>query len=92
MLKFNNIRLSAGLPNIKGNFKSVFTVAKDNGTDTTGALQSPYSKSKGNFGNLTSESAWGYGFKFNASLSNTIYGNSNTVTPESLAVLILVKY
>ena len=84
--------MEAGLPNIEGNFKSVFTVAKDNGTDTTGALQSPYSKSKGNYGNITSTSAWGYGFKFNASSSNPIYDNSATVTPLSQSTLYILKY
>ena len=84
--------MEAGLPNIEGNFKSVFTVAKDNGTDTTGALQSPYSKSNGNFGDLKSEPAWGHGFRFNASLSNPVYGNSEMVTPLSQSTLYILKY
>ena len=29
---------------------------------------------------------------FDASLSNTIYGSSATVTPESLTTLLLIKY
>lgn len=32
------------------------------------------------------------GYLFNASLSNSIYGNSNTVTPETIKTLMAIKY
>ena len=32
------------------------------------------------------------GVEFNASRSNPIYGNSDTVTPESLTTFMLIKY
>ena len=84
--------MEAGLPNIEGVFKSTFTVARDKGTDTTGAFQSPYSKSTGYYGGTAGDSSWGYGFKFNASLSNPIYGNSEMVAPLSQSTLYILKY
>ena len=31
-------------------------------------------------------------FSFDASLSNSIYGNSNTVTPKSTSCMLILKY
>lgn len=78
--------VSAGLPNITGTYKN--PNLRYNGTVTSGALDATTSNaSAGNAGQLVSTY-----ITFDAHNSNTIYGNSETVTPKSLAVLLLIKY
>ena len=84
MLKFNNIRLSAGLPNITGAFIGV--VQGGTGAFSTGSNTTSY-VGPANSNNLRQKRN-----TFDASLSNLIYGNSETVTPESLKALLLIKY
>ena len=85
-------RLSAGLPNITGEAKyavnkySETTYADNSAIYVTGGS---YNMMVGGSGSLHPNAA----LYFDASRSNNlIYGNSTTVTPESLTVLILIKY
>lgn len=80
--------IAEGLPNITGEFNSRYTIAYDNGSNSNGSIISPYSTNSGNYGSSTADSSWGYGFTFDASRSNSIYGNSEHVTPETNALFI----
>lgn len=80
--------VAEGLPNITGDFKSTYTIAFDSNGDGNGAIISPYSPDSGKYGNSTADSAWGYGFTFDASASNPIYGNSEHVTPETNTLFV----
>lgn len=80
----------AGLPNITGNFTSKYTISLDDGSDATGAFQTPYNKTEGTYGGSTASSTWGYGLKFNASRSNNTYGKSSTVQPKSVKQLLYI--
>ena len=85
MLKFNNIRLSAGLPNITGTFIGV--VQGGAGVFSTGSNTTSY------VGPASSNNLRQKHNTFDASYpEGSIYGSSETVIPESLTVLILVKY
>jgi hypothetical protein len=76
--------VKAGLPNIKGSFVSMYTIAKDNNYDGVGAIETPYNATSGYYGGSTSSSEWGYGFNFNANKSNEIYNDeTNTVQPQT---------
>ena len=77
-----------GLPNITGEFKSTFTISRDNGNDGSGSISAPYDTTTGNYGSTVANDTWGHGFKFDASLSNPIYGNSEHVTPETNNVFV----
>ena len=75
--------LPPGLPNIEG------TEAIIVGSQAKGAFSST------NTGPFHLEAAMSYGtsiLNFNASLSNPIYGNSNTVTPASFMLLPQIKF
>ena len=78
------------MPNITGSVQNDIVTTS---ISTSDAFINPkYGK-----GNLmgTTTPGWarnGGAFNFNANSSNTIYGNSNTVTPESLATLVILKY
>ncbi|MBQ6713154.1 MAG: hypothetical protein IJN28_05150 [Selenomonadales bacterium] len=83
--------LKAGLPNITGSAQSTGgndTAAFEN---TAGAFDSekgsykPHSASSSKYANLSNI------FSFDASLSNPIYGNSDTVQPPSIVGMYLVK-
>ena len=83
--------LAAGLPNITGSAQSTGgndTAAFEN---TAGAFDSekgsykPHSASSSKYANLSNI------FSFDASLSNPIYGNSDTVQPPSVVGMWLVK-
>lgn len=76
--------MEAGLPNITGSYNWGTTILVESSGALTGG-----SYSKG-YGNATTHS-WG-GIKLDASLSNSIYGNSETVTPKSLTTFLLIKY
>lgn len=81
---------SAGLPNIEGVMKGYAVKGEANFTGsfvdtwqgTTGIFQNPV----GNY-NIADTV-----FQFNASKSNAIYGNSETVQPKSVTVKFCIKY
>ena len=75
--------IEAGLPNIEGEFKDDHTILKKDNSANSGAIKSVYSQNAGQYGSSTASSEWGYGFVFDASNSNPIYGKSSTVTPAS---------
>ena len=82
---------TAGLPNITGNSVIPFQTNGENyGTKQSGAIQSFYN----GLGNWYGEGGWFvtyYNININASLSNSIYGNSTTVQPLSYTVLYIMK-
>jgi hypothetical protein len=77
----------AGLPNITGQFSSAIRdgMSSVNLQDVSGAFgtRNPYSQQKG--ADYTTIN-WTYGLNFDASRSNSIYGNSNTVQPQTTGV------
>ena len=77
----------AGLPNITGSFSTYDydTHSRAGAFYDNGALNS-----SGKAGSST-DGEWS-NIGFNASLSNSIYGNSETVTPENVSVLYCIKY
>ena len=78
--------MEAGLPNITGTYKNPNLRYK--GTVTSGALDATTSDADaGNSGQLVSTY-----ITFDAHNSNTIYGNSETVTPLSQGTLYILKY
>ena len=88
--------VEAGSPNITGGFscRSSWATNKNGGWDyKTGAFS-------GNTGTYPKQDAsisdgWGPrlgNLEFRASLSSSIYGNSETVTPSSLKTLLLIRY
>jgi len=85
-LEFNSGRQEAGLPNITGNIGSKHSL-KFGWNDGIGALRrtddNKGSSTPGVFG-----SDWYGSFSFDASRSNPIYGNSETVQPENYTIQI----
>jgi hypothetical protein len=77
--------LAAGLPNITG---LGWNVMGKNASDWSGAF---YADGILTFGTQTGTNIGGGALHFDASRSNSIYGNSNTVQPESIVGLWLVK-
>lgn len=89
--------ISAGLPNITGTVPRVLTCGNSSTTIDagTGAFSemAQVSANKSAAGN--SSSGWwndNRNLKFNASKSNTIYGNSDTVQPPAIIVNYFIKY
>ena len=82
-----NISIAAGLPNITGNADSGATKAEYN--VFSGAF-----KASGNAKpNISGNSPWQYyGLGLDASLLNSVYGKSTTVTPLSTSTLYVIKY
>lgn len=79
---------SAGLPNITGSGTGFITSAS---TSETGALKFSGGSSK----DATSSGGYwkeGKTLSIDASLSSTIYGNSTTVQPKSVEMLMCIKY
>ena len=77
--------LAAGLPNIEGNSEWNIFIPEDY---TTGA----FARADGHSGRLTgSLTTPNYALSFDASRSNQIYGNSDTVQPPSIVGMWLVK-
>ena len=78
-----------GLPNIEGSFKEAAHRIYLDG-EYTGALQAMgYNRStQQGSGNGSGEG----GFIFDASLSNKIYGASNTVQPPAVCLMPQIKY
>lgn len=88
--------LSAGLPNITGAFTKGHI--NDNGdingwadTDSIGAFKARNVRSRCSFAHNSNYYNIGNGFDFDASLSNPVYGNSDTVQPKSIVGLWCVK-
>ena len=75
--------IEAGLPNITGEFKDDHTILKTDGTTSSGAISNVFSSTPGLYGTNRTTTEWGFGFIFDASKSNAIYGKSSTVTPAS---------
>ena len=84
--------LAAGLPNINGSA----LVDPSASTSSTSVRNYSGAFEKSSTGNIYKYATNGtiatdYGLKFNASNSNSIYGNSSTVQPESIVGMWLVK-
>lgn len=79
--------VEAGLPNITGSTKYISANVPWQGTKD-GAFEGYGSDSSVSIKDvaLSGESRLGYYFKFNASKSNSIYGNSDTVQPPAYYV------
>ena len=81
--------LAAGLPNILGSFQETANRMYFNG-NYTGALKAM------NYDRSTLQGTEGGngdgGFIFDASLSNTIYGKSDTVQPPALQLIPQIRY
>lgn len=73
--------VAPGLPNITGSWTSQYNISLDNNSNCIGAIASTYSTGQGKYGSSNASSDWGYGFNFDASHSNSIYGASSTVQP-----------
>lgn len=82
--------VAAGLPNIYGEFYSADWAAMVN-THVSGAftIKSTQSSNTPSVGSNTNQAR---GFRFNASVYNSIYGNSSTVQPPAITMLPVIKY
>lgn len=79
--------VAAGLPNITGAIQNNFTYFS---SETEGAF---YSYASVTAGNLAPGEGVLYNYnKFDASKSNPIYGNSNTVQPAAIRLIAQIKY
>ena len=76
--------IAAGLPNITGGF-SADNVARDVNVSSGGAFTWGYAQAR--FTSSTNYSST-IGWKFDASRSNSIYGNSSTVQPPAYRVYV----
>ena len=89
----------AGLPNITGSISNAGATQNDqfltdstsSGIKTNGALSIAGYASKTSMANGTDNFNTPTGFKFDASKSNAIYGNSNTVQPPALTMVYIIK-
>lgn len=81
-----NKAVGAGLPNIKGSYKSI---ADSRVYTVSGAL---YKGDYGAYGYASATRADVYGIGFDASKSNSIYGASTTVQPPAVKVAVLIKH
>lgn len=72
--------IEAGLPNITGTFGGTVCIGA---RGTIGAFYDD-SSSPGSYGTTGAQSGYTSKYSFDASLSNSIYGNSNTVQPSSV--------
>lgn len=77
-----------GLPNITGMFAAdtYYTIAEGSGAFLPSTTTPTWAVAAGHAGSI------GKYFSFDASLSNSIYGSSETVSPLSQSTLMLVKY
>ena len=88
--------LDAGLPNIEGgkntkNSQDMFIWSVTQGEQTEGALITEINSTYNNGFNQAGTVGKFLEIKFDASNSNSIYGNSDTVQPESIVGIWLVK-
>lgn len=79
--------LDAGLPNILGKFRSYAYGTGEPGNAVTGTTLNTNQLTAG-----TSANTNYIMYNFDASLSNSIYGASNTVQPPALTMLYCIKY
>ena len=85
--------MEAGLPNIEGSIDGIEQYVKGyNAGSTTGAITALAHGSKWTKTGTGTTVDRQLAINFDASLSNTIYGSSDTVTPKSLTTLLLIKY
>ena len=80
---------SAGLPNITGEIGSFHT---NNYSDTGQALYHTSNYQQDMSYNVRDTADSFFNIVFNANKSNSIYGNSNTVQPNSFTVRYIIKY
>ena len=86
------IYIEAGIPNIIGSLRYFSDNAVWSG-EASGAFEHYYNISSKQIPNVsTSGTSNAYYFNFNASLSNSIYGNSNTVQPPAVCINYIIKY
>ena len=81
------VQIDAGLPNITGNFGKAQTISND--SYGNGAFTCVY---EGRIGDANNGATNLYHWTFDASRSSSIYGNSNTVQPNSQTVHVCIKY
>lgn len=81
----SNAIIAAGLPNITGTFMKQYYAAY--GGQATGAFKGVKQSAAG-----ASDNSAGYGFEFDASWSNPIYGSADTVQPPTIQLLPQIKY
>lgn len=77
-----------GLPNITGTFQGTRSSGQSGYKAPTGA----FTKSASGLDSYNTGGADMYNISFDASLSNSIYGNSNYVTPLNHAIYYFIKY
>ena len=82
---------SAGLPNITGSFTDTATSSGGIKSTPTGAFRNTKDGTVQNYGG-GSGNLKDIKYDFNASFSNSIYGNSTTVQPKALTLLPCIKY
>ena len=82
--------MSAGLPNITGSFVPG-SVPSNHSKYATGAFQGTGGTVR-KITELANPTTPDYGYTFNASRSNSIYGNSTTVQPPSVVMNYIIKY
>lgn len=84
----NNVRqlVAAGLPNITGSYVSISDSRKYNVSDAL------YKGDYGAYSYASASRTEGYGIGFDASKSNSIYGNSTTVQPPAIKLNVLIKH
>ena len=82
--------MSAGLPNITGSF--VPGSVPDSHVYYGKGAFGGFVGSNDNIGSLTNKTNKGYGYVFDASSSNSIYGNSDTVQPPAICMNYIIKY
>lgn len=78
----------AGLPNITAGFASFAFYGMLNGVGAI-SLKTKYNS---NYYHQGAADNWGIDYIFDASKSNTIYGNSNTVQPTALTIRPIIRY
>lgn len=77
----------AGLPNITGSFDGYELAHYDKGATTGGA----FGYERGAYNGTKDYAGTSIKFTFDASQSNSIYGNSDTVTPDNITVRVFIK-
>lgn len=80
---------AAGLPNITGTTEVGVVFASTSAPTGTGAISLTHGSA---MNNPVGGRCWDRGFDFDASHSNSIYGNSTTVQPPALTMLPIIKY
>ena len=82
--------IAAGLPNITGSLSSTSGFLTGNGFSQ--ALQTYWGDTFAVYVNTSQRANAGYGFDFNASRSNALYGANSTVQPPAIATNFIIKY